>query len=235
MQLFFVEEGAEVFAGLQFGNATALGVVNPRSTRQFFHSEDNSVWWLGAYGVSGSHDVLPVSSTQPNIASTASIGQTHLVASANSAQPNVATSAAITLGGMVTAANSAQINIASASAIGQTHLVGVASASQGNVASAGAVSIGGAYWPTPAQVLVGVTYGPTGAEYTGTAIGSGPTAESIAAAVRIELAAELAQLTKVSKIHGVGVPLVVTPTTRTAGDLSQSISTVGDTTTVSAV
>lgn len=64
---------------------------------------------------------------------------------------------------------------------------------------------------------------------------TGPTAADIAAQVRIELANELAQLTKVSKIHGVGVPLVVTPTTRTAGDLSQSISTVGDTTTVSAV
>lgn len=64
---------------------------------------------------------------------------------------------------------------------------------------------------------------------------NGPSAADIAAAVRADLAAELAQLTKVSKIHGVGVPLVVTPTTRTAGDLVQSITTVGDTTTVSAV
>jgi len=57
---------------------------------------------------------------------------------------------------------------------------------------------------------------------------------AIAAAVRAELAPELAQLTKVSKIHGVGVPLVVTATSRTAGDLSQTISTTGGTTTVSA-
>jgi hypothetical protein len=64
--------------------------------------------------------------------------------------------------------------------------------------------------------------------------GAGPTAAQIAAQVRVELAAELAQLTKVSKIHGVGVPLVVTPTSRTAGDINQTITTVGDTTTVSA-
>lgn len=61
------------------------------------------------------------------------------------------------------------------------------------------------------------------------------TAAQIAAQVRAELSAELAQLTKVSKIHGIGVPLVVTPTSRTAGDLAQTITTVGDTTTVSAV
>jgi hypothetical protein len=60
------------------------------------------------------------------------------------------------------------------------------------------------------------------------------TAEQIAAQVRNELATELALLAKVSKIHGVGVTLVVTPTSRTAGDLSQTITTVGNTTTVSA-
>lgn len=62
----------------------------------------------------------------------------------------------------------------------------------------------------------------------------GASASEVAAQVRVELAAELEQVTKVSKIHGVGVPLVVTPTSRTAGDLSQAIATVGDTTTVSA-
>lgn len=73
----------------------------------------------------------------------------------------------------------------------------------------------------------------TSAAYVTTSVGgSGPTAESIAAQVRVELAAELAQLTKVSKIHGIGVPLVVTPTSRTAGDVAQTITTVGDTTTV---
>lgn len=48
-----------------------------------------------------------------------------------------------------------------------------------------AMTIGGgsAVYPLPAQVLLGVTYGPTGADYTGTATGSGLTANDIAAAV----------------------------------------------------
>ena len=83
-----------------------------------------------------------------------------------------------------------------------------------------------------AGVSVTIHYEPATAEVISGS--TGPTAAEIAAAVRADLAAELAQITKVSKIHGVGVPLVVTPTTRTAGDIAQSITTVGDTTTVSA-
>lgn len=83
------------------------------------------------------------------------------------------------------------------------------------------------------QVNVNYTV-PVLAQAVNTSGGSGSTAAEIAAQVRIELAEELAQLTKVSKIHGVGVPLVVTPTSRTAGDVSQTVTTVGDTTTVSA-
>ena len=49
--------------------------------------------------------------------------------------------------------------------------------------SASAAS-GGAVYPTPDQVLSGITYGPTGADYTGTATaGSYPSAADIAAAV----------------------------------------------------
>jgi len=77
-------------------------------------------------------------------------------------------------------------NVASASAIVQAHLIGAANAVQGNVASAGSVSLstGLAYWPTPNQVLAGVAYGPTGADYLGTATaGTYPSAADIAAAV----------------------------------------------------
>ena len=46
------------------------------------------------------------------------------------------------------------------------------------------VAPGGEVWPTESDVRLGVTYGPTGTEYTGTMTGgSGPSAESIAAAV----------------------------------------------------
>jgi hypothetical protein len=58
---------------------------------------------------------------------------------------------------------------------------------------------------------------------------------AMAAAVRAELTAELTQVTKVAKLHGVGAALVVTPTTRVAGSVSQTITTVDTTTTVQEV
>ncbi len=60
-------------------------------------------------------------------------------------------------------------------------------------------------WPLTADVRLGVTYGPTGAEYTGTmAEGGGtyPTAESIAAAVLAALQATTIPV-NVTKVHNV--------------------------------
>lgn len=187
--------------------------------------------------ITQTHVLAGANSTQTNLGSTASLGEVTLtLTGAAGSQSNSATSGAISQTHKLVAAPSVQDNIASASAIVQMHMLAAANAVQANVASTGAIVIAGAaHWPTPDQVLAGVTYGPTGADYTGTATGgSGLTAEEIAAAVRTELAAELQQLTKVSKIHGVGVPLVVTSSQRQAGDLVQTITTVGDTTTVSA-
>lgn len=62
-----------------------------------------------------------------------------------------------------------------------------------------------------------------------------PTTDQIAAAVRSELAIELARLTKLAALSAIDATLVVTPTRRTAGALEQSISTVGDTTTVQTI
>lgn len=58
---------------------------------------------------------------------------------------------------------------------------------------------------------------------------------ALADAVRTELGVELARIIELSKIHGLvmGADLVVTPTSRTAGDVVQAIATAGDTTTVS--
>lgn len=67
----------------------------------------------------------------------------------------------------------------------------------------------------------------TSAAFATTAVGgSGPSAASVAAQVRTELAVELLRITEVAKIHGLvqGVNLVVTPTSRTAGDIAQTIS-----------
>lgn len=56
----------------------------------------------------------------------------------------------------------------------------------------------------------------------------------IAEAVRTELGPELLRLLELGKIHGLdaAAPLVVSPTTRTAGSIEQSISTAGDVVTV---
>lgn len=73
----------------------------------------------------------------------------------------------------------------------------------------------------------------TSAAYTTTAIGgSGPSASDVASAVRTELAAELARITKLAALSAIDETLVVTPTSRTAGALVQTITTNGDTTTV---
>ena len=64
--------------------------------------------------------------------------------------------------------------------------------------------------------------------------GSGPSAADIAAQVRQELSAELLRISEIAKLHGLvqGAPLVVTPTSRTAGDVAQTVNTAGATTTV---
>lgn len=68
-------------------------------------------------------------------------------------------------------------------------------------------------WPLSSDVRIGVTYGPTGAEYTGTmAEGGGtyPTAESIAAAVLAALQATTIPANTVMVNHvplqGSGIP-----------------------------
>ncbi len=76
----------------------------------------------------------------------------------------------------------------------------------------------------------------TSAAYVTTAVGgSGPTADQIAAAVRAELAIELARVLELAKINGLvpGVPSVVTQTSRIAGDVSQTISEADGAVTVS--
>jgi len=78
----------------------------------------------------------------------------------------------------------------------------------------------------------------TSAAFVTTAVGgSGPTADSIADAVRAELATELSRLMDLARIHGLqpGTPLVVTPTSRQAGVVEQTVTKVGETVTVERV
>jgi hypothetical protein len=81
------------------------------------------------------------------------------------------------------------------------------------------------------QVNVNYTV-PVQAQGISTSGSTGPTAAEIAAAVRAEITIELARITKLAALSAIDATLVVTPTTRTAGAVTQTISTVGDTTTV---
>lgn len=64
-----------------------------------------------------------------------------------------------------------------------------------------------------------------------------PTKEEIASQVRATLAEELARIIELAKIHGLvnGSPLTVTPTSRSAGDVSQTVTEAGEAVTVARV
>lgn len=82
------------------------------------------------------------------------------------------------------------------------------------------------------QVNVNYTV-PVQAQGISTSGSGGPSAAEIAAAVRAELADELTRVTELAQIHGLipGAALVVTPTSRTAGSITQAISGDGTTST----
>lgn len=86
------------------------------------------------------------------------------------------------------------------------------------------------------QVNVNYTV-PVQAQGISTSGGGGPSASEVADAVRVELAVELARLLDLAKINGLvtGTPATVTATSRTAGDVEQSISEAGGVVTVERV
>ena len=91
-------------------------------------------------------------------------------------------------------------------------VVGVAAT--GAVGTAKVAAPGAAVYPPPSLVAAGVVYGPNGDDFMGTYAGGGMTD------------AQDAMLTALAKIHGLvpGVPLVVTQTSRAAGDVMQAIT-----------
>jgi hypothetical protein len=90
-----------------------------------------------------------------------------------------------------------------------------------------------AVWSAVARTL---TADPGAAAHVTTqnAIAALPAASAVAGSVRTELALELLRIIEIAKLHGLDIaaPLVVDPTTRTAGTIEQSIDTVGDVVTV---
>lgn len=211
------------------GASTASTLVGVASTGSTITQADGST----VASVLAGSATSSAAATQADGASTAAtLTGTGLADGAAGITPAAGTSAAETLAGS-SAAVSGFEGAAGASAVsvlGGASLweaafsaaVGVSTCSS-LVGSDATIVITSGY-PDPSTVLVGISYGPTGVEYTGAF--TVPSAASIAAAVRSELTSELLRITEVAKIHGLvqGTDLVVTPTSRVAGDISQTIS-----------
>ena len=91
--------------------------------------------------------------------------------------------------------------------------------------------------PLDPSTTVDINYIPPQVEilYITTGGGGGASPVAIAAQVRTELAAELLRIIELAKVHGLvnGTSLVVTPTSRSAGTVQQTITESGGTVTVS--
>ncbi len=201
MQRFWHRSGVGVIAWRQAGAATTTSTLAPR---------DNHRRMVGR------------GTTRPVVGFTAS--GTVISATPGSAAANGVDAALVLSTSIAGLVGNAAANGVTASVVNGSASINTTA---GNAAAAGAtasISNGLAVYPDPSTVLLGVSYGPTGVEYTGTF--AVPSAASIATQVRTELAAELLRITEVAKIHGLvqGVNLVVTPTSRTAGDITQVIS-----------
>lgn len=135
---------------------------------------------------------------------------------AGSASVNLTASA--TLQGQASASGSANITLGAAATLTATAaLAGQASITLGAAGTLGATAD-----------IAGIAYLSAAAE------GGLLTTEGIATAVRTELQAELLRVIELAKIHGlvIGSDLVVTPTSRSAGAVQQSITDASGTTTV---
>jgi len=93
---------------------------------------------------------------------------------------------------------------------------------------------GTAYWTAAIQPVFPVTVAATVNQVTTTQNVVTGDVGAVAGQVRLELAAELLRIIELAKLHGLveGVPLQVGPTTRVAGDVVQTITEAGGTTTV---
>ena len=91
-----------------------------------------------------------------------------------------------------------------------------------------------AYWNLERQPVYPVTVSAVVNQVTTTTNVVTGDVGTVAGQVRSELAAELLRIIELAKLHGLveGAPLVVTETSRTAGDVAQAVNTAGGTTTV---
>lgn len=228
-------------------SATPDGHLSPSAwvlptTAGGISSRNNSVLTLGAAGAgamgrntSGSATlVLDLVGTASLVSSTSGAASLSLGASGNIfASKSTSGSAGITLGGSGTVlatgsvAGTAAITFAAQWAPYAVGWLSGTTADQGLTVS----GLTNAIWGAAAANYT--ESGSMGAKLNSAASG-GVDYASMADAVRVELQAELLRIAELAQLHGlvVGADLVVTPTSRMAGDVTQSIATAGNTTTV---
>lgn len=164
--------------------------------------------------------------------------QTHTVTARAVTQGSVVNAPSVDVGStpatVVMARPVAQGSTVNAPGIRQTHVTSARAVVQGSTISAPGLVQTHVVTARPV-VQAGSVNKPWVATGSSTFTGLSPAdLAAIRAAVRSELSAELLRISEIAKLHGLvqGAPLVVTPTSRTAGDVAQTVNTAGATTTV---
>lgn len=165
-------------AGSQSNTASAAAITQTHTLAGANGAQTNAA---GVGAISQAHALAGESSNQTNLGSTAALGElTITLTGAAGSQSNSGTTGAIAQLHALSGAQGSQTNLASVAAITQAHALVASNSAQVNLGSIGAIVVAGVtYWPAPEQVLVGVTYGPTGTEYRGTAAAGLIVAEAV--------------------------------------------------------
>jgi len=175
--------GVGVIGWRQASGVAVAATLAPRDNHRRVVSRGRVVRSVGGYGVvpGGATASASITTADSTVTASAAVSPiaTATITTASSTFAGSAAAGSCVASMAVTTDDSFTAAVASVSPVA---LMGAYT--DGAVMAGGASVAGTLYWPIPSQVLLGVQYGPTGVEYTGTATGgSGPTAADIAAAV----------------------------------------------------
>lgn len=193
---------------------------------------------VGAPSIVQAHVLTAMPSVQGATVTRPGLTQTHMVTARAVTQGSVVNAPSVDVGStpatFVTARPVAQGSTVNAPGIRQTHVTSARVVVQGSTINVPGLVQAHVVAARPA-VQAGSVNKPWVTTGSGTFTGLSPAdIAAIRAAVRSELSAELLRISEIAKLHGLvqGAPLVVTPTSRTAGDVAQTVNTAGTTTTV---
>lgn len=158
-------------AGSQSAQATTASAASVRQTHLLNVAAAIQALAASAAAIRVTHAVVAAASAQATTAAPASVTQwiAVYVAGSHSVQATAASAATVRQTHQLAVASAQLTAQTSAAAVAQTHLVRAASSQHALIASpASASEPGSAVYPLPPDVRLGVVYGPSGIEYTGT-------------------------------------------------------------------